>query len=74
MEHMCEICEKTFKTKKELKRDFIIERDTSGKIFNCNICTKSFQSQNILRLHTKTVEENPTNVTHVVNHFLKQEL
>ena len=41
-EHKCEICEEEFSTKQKLKRHFSEIHDQNRKVYNCNICTKSF--------------------------------
>ncbi len=55
--HICEICEKVYTTKKNLKNHFTAAHDENRKVFNCNICTKSFHKQNSLKVHTKTVHK-----------------
>ena len=51
--HTCEICEKVFNSKKKLKNRFSLVYDNRGKLFNCNICTKSFEIQSKLTFHIK---------------------
>ena len=41
-QHVCEICEKRFKTKPKLKQHISSVHDNNGKNFQCNICTVSW--------------------------------
>ena len=43
--HMCEICEKAYTSKRDLKNHFIVAHEQKGQVYNCNICNKSFQHQ-----------------------------
>ena len=57
MVHKCEICDKVFKLKQNLKRHFTTAhaRIKQAKAFKCNICTNSFQTKQKLNIHSKTV-------------------
>ena len=55
--HTCEICEKVFNSKKKLKNHFSLVHDNRGKLFNCNICTKSFEIQSKLTFQIKKFHE-----------------
>ena len=75
---MCEICEKTFNTRKGKEMHINnIHGELKPNNFKCDICDKSFSKSHSLRLHMYTVHEsnighgNITNVDHVVNYFLK---
>ena len=54
-ESKCEICEYVFKTKIKLKKHYNQNHNKNEKFLNCNICTKSFQKQNTLTSHVKSV-------------------
>ena len=73
---LCEICEKVFKTRANLKNHYNHSHNNNGKTYCCNVCTKSFQTQNKLGVHIKAVHggSKSANVIHVVNHFLKLRL
>ena len=49
----CEICEIIFNSKVNLRSHFKYNHDGNGKVFNCNVCTNSFQAQNKLTIHNK---------------------
>ena len=54
-EFQCEICEKVFNTKVKLRGHYNYNHKNCDKVFNCNVCTKSFQLQSNLATHIKNV-------------------
>ena len=54
----CEICEKVFKTKQELKHHFTaVHLVNNEKVYNCNICRKLYTSRTLLIFHINTVHK-----------------
>ena len=54
-EEKCDICERVFNTKISLKNHYNHQHNHSGKMYHCNICMKSVQSQSAVTAHIKEV-------------------
>ena len=46
---------KSFQNQSKLEESYNHSHDTSGKIYHCNVCTKSFQAQNALTIDIKGI-------------------
>ena len=52
----CEICQKVFRTKQQLKRHITaVHLIDNEKEYYCNICTKAYSNQSKLTFHVDTV-------------------
>ena len=60
-EYKYEICERVLGSKKTLRNHFFTLHNNSGKLFYCDVCTKSFQSQSTLGFHVKSVHGSKNN-------------
>ena len=55
MDFVCEICEKVFNTRDKLQKHFNYNHNNTENVFNCNICTKSYETRGNLSYHMKNV-------------------
>ena len=56
-EFLCEICEKSYKSKTALKQHYKQNHYSGQKVYKCNICTKEFHVQEKVAFHIRTVHE-----------------